>query len=97
MKKLETYGEMKLNALDVGTYTAEWDDEYGFVYTAKVVVTRKEQDPLYKDKDWLHNAYVVEKKTMQNIADIFGLTPMAILKWLRKHEIPTRDRGRRMG
>ena len=66
MKELETYEEMRLNTLDVGKYIAEWDDEYGFIYTAKVIVTRKEQDPLYKDKDWLNNAYTVEKKTMQN-------------------------------
>tara|TARA_A200000159_G_scaffold113478_1_gene106580 strand:- start:3683 stop:3976 length:294 start_codon:yes stop_codon:yes gene_type:complete len=94
MKKLETYGEMRLNTLDVGKYKAEWDDAYGFQYTATVIVKRKERIGLYRDKDWLNDAYTKQGMSMQTIADMFGITPMAIYKWLKKFDIPTRKRGR---
>jgi len=49
----------------------------------------------YRDFDWLHYAYVEKDMTMQEIADLFGKTPMTIYAWLKKHGIETRPRGRR--
>tara|TARA_Y100000004_G_C8939414_1_gene423551 strand:+ start:1478 stop:1777 length:300 start_codon:yes stop_codon:yes gene_type:complete len=94
MKELETYGEMRLNTLDVGRYKAEWEDEFGFLYTATVTVKRKERVGLYRDRDWLDDAYSKQGMSMQTIADMFGISPTAVHKWLRKFDIPTRQRGR---
>ena len=55
------------------------------------------ETPMYRDKVWLHEGYVVKARTIQSIASQFGLTPMSIHGWLKKLEIPTRSRGRRKG
>ena len=49
--------------------------------------------PKYKDRDWLFKKYIIEKKSMNEIAKICGKTAMTIRKWLIKHEIPTRPVG----
>ena len=49
----------------------------------------------YKNKVWLHEQYVVKNRTMKEIADACGKSPMTIQGWLRKHDITSRSRGRR--
>ena len=50
----------------------------------------RERKP-YWDRDWLHNAYVVQERSTGDLAAEFGVTDGAILFWLRKHGIPRRD------
>lgn len=40
---------------------------------------------LYKSKDWLYRRYVVQKKTMEDIAKECGVTVMTIHRSLREH------------
>ena len=49
----------------------------------------------YKNKAWLHEQYVVKNRTMKEIADACGKSPMTIQGWLKKHDIASRSRGRR--
>ena len=52
----------------------------------------------YKNRDWLYRAYVVERKTMQEIGDQFGVNRSVIRKFIVKFGIPTRSRSEaRMG
>ena len=41
-------------------------------------------------KDTLHNLYVIERKTLKEIGDIFGVTGECISKWLRQYNIQVR-------
>lgn len=52
-------------------------------------------EKLYRNADWLRNAYLKENKTMQEIGALFNVSAMTICTWLDKHEIETRSRGRR--
>lgn len=53
------------------------------------------EDKLYRDKAWLTEQYVTEGKTMQELGNMFSVSPMTIYSWLTKFDIPTRSRGRR--
>ena len=45
----------------------------------------------YRDKKWLHDQYVVKRKTTRDIANQCDLKcHVTILHWLKKHKIPTR-------
>ena len=44
----------------------------------------------YRDYDWLYDQYVIQKKTMAEIARECGKTPMTIHGWLKKHGIKSR-------
>lgn len=55
----------------------------------------KPSKPLYHRKEWLEEEYVTKNRTMADIAEQFGITPMSIHQWLGKHGIETRGRGRR--
>jgi len=50
---------------------------------------------LYREKEWLVENYVVKGLTMAELARTCGVSPMTIHLWLKKHEIPSRPRGRR--
>jgi hypothetical protein len=50
---------------------------------------------MYHNKEWLEEEYTVKGRTMADIAEQFGITPMSIHQWLGKHDIATRGRGRR--
>jgi DNA-binding phage protein len=39
---------------------------------------------LYKNKEWLYRRYVVQKKTMENIAQECGVTVMTIYRALKE-------------
>lgn len=53
------------------------------------------EDKKYRDRSWLVEQYINEERTMQEIGDMFGVSPMTIYTWLNKFDIPTRARGRR--
>tara|TARA_R100000152_G_C6674070_1_gene109645 strand:- start:368 stop:703 length:336 start_codon:yes stop_codon:yes gene_type:complete len=91
----KTIVRLKVEIEDIGSDEISWvDPDTEYEYRAKLVVVKREQDPLYKDKDWLHEKYVVEGLPCSAIGNMFGLSPMTIYKWLKKHDIPTRPRGR---
>jgi DNA-binding phage protein len=41
----------------------------------------------YKNKEWLYRRYVVQKKTMENIAQECGVTVMTIYRALKEKGI----------
>lgn len=45
------------------------------------------------DKDWLHQRYVLEQKSLYKIAEELGITPQAVKYWMTRHDIPARKRG----
>lgn len=71
-----------------------WKDEEGVTHIANIKV-RVELDPYYQDCNWLTQEYIEKERTMADIADEFGVSPMTINKWLNKHNIETRPRGGR--
>lgn len=52
------------------------------------------QDKAYRLKDILEELYTNRGMTMIEIGMQYGVSAMTINNWLRKHEIPTRRRGR---
>jgi hypothetical protein len=50
----------------------------------------REEKPFWS-RDWLEDEYVDNKKSAQDIGDMFGISAAAIMFWLRKHGIPRRD------
>jgi len=69
--------------------------ENGDKYIVEINVSKIPNKPLYQDRAWLTKEYVDKQRTMQEIADQFGVTPMSIHGWIRKFDIPSRPRGRR--
>ena len=62
-----------------------------------LVTTRSIPDaPFYRERDWLSENYIERDRTIADIAGEFAVTPMTIHHWLRRHEIPTRSRGRKV-
>lgn len=56
----------------------------------------------YKSAEWLREQYVLQRRTMQDIADECGVGLSAVRRFIRKFDIPTRDRseariGRKVG
>ena len=51
---------------------------------------------LYRDPAWLRHEYEVKQRTQADIASQFGVTAMAINRWLKLHDIETRPRGWKM-
>ena len=39
---------------------------------------------LYKNKDWLHRRYVIQRKSMEEIASECGVTAMTIYRALKE-------------
>jgi len=63
--------------------------DWGF--SGRIVKNTKD----YRNEEWLRKQYEVAGRSMADIADDYGVTPMAILKWLNKFNIETRARGRK--
>ncbi len=84
------------NMPSTGNFCLTWYDENDIRYVASIKV-RVELDPMYRDPRWLTEEYKDKERTMAEIADDFGVTPMTINKWLNKHNIETRRRGARKG
>ncbi len=51
---------------------------------------------LYRNPTWLRHEYEVKQRTQADIASQFGVTAMAINRWLKIHNIDTRPRGWKM-
>lgn len=49
--------------------------------------------PAYRDPKWLRQAYLVEKRTMEDIANEFDVGISTIQKYVERFGIPTRKRG----
>lgn len=62
--------------------------------TIEVSIRVEKSEKKYQDRAWLTEQYLDEERTMQDIADEFGVTPMCICTWLEKFGIETRSRGR---
>ena len=69
-------------------------EQDGRTYKLTYSVFEIEDKRLYREADWLKEEYLSKRRTLKSIADQFGLTPMSIHKWLRKHGIDTRPPGR---
>ena len=79
---------------DLGHYRIEVPSADGVLYL-DVECGMQPPKPMYHDRDWLVEQYIVSERTMAEIAREFCVTPMTINQWLRAHDIQTRPRGRR--
>ena len=52
-----------------------------------------EDEPIYRNAEWLYDMYVVREMSSQAVADAAGCTQPTILDWLKRHDIPTRPHG----
>lgn len=50
-------------------------------------------EPLYRDKEWLYQKYVVEKLSSLQIADLLGCHRTTVVKWLKRHDIPRKRKA----
>ena len=82
------------NEVELGKTRLEVETDNGLLYV-NISSGFIEGEKAYKDADWLAKMYVVQNKTMKEIADICNVTPMTINLWLNRLGIETRRRGRR--
>ncbi len=47
----------------------------------------------YRQRDWLHREYILNGRTLTDIGNECGVTPMTIHMWLDRLGLPTRPRG----
>lgn len=92
---LTTIFSNHLTDVGVGKMKEVVKTETGDKYTLEINVSKIPNKPLYQDRAWLTREYVDRGRTMQEIADQFGVTPMSIHGWVKKFDIPSRPRGRR--
>jgi hypothetical protein len=52
---------------------------------------------MYHDEAWLRREYIDKQRTQADIASQFGVTAMAINRWLRIYNIESRPRGWKRG
>jgi hypothetical protein len=57
----------------------------------KYVEGHYRKDALYKNKEWLYDAYVIQKRTLQDIARQFDIYHGTIRKFMKKFAIPARN------
>ena len=76
-----------------GTGQMEFEED-GQKYLLTYKVKKIQPIPLFRNKEWLTEEYITKERTMQSIANEFGVSSMAICHWLQKHDIDTRPRGR---
>tara|TARA_R110000787_G_scaffold262120_2_gene367457 strand:- start:3448 stop:3765 length:318 start_codon:yes stop_codon:yes gene_type:complete len=67
----------------------------GATYSVKLEALVIREDKLYRNEEWLREAYTNNGKTMAELATMFSVSPMTICTWLDKFSIETRSRGRR--
>lgn len=53
--------------------------------------------PILRQRDWLYDQYVTQKKTMHQIAEDLGCSNSTVSNWLRHHNIHIRDRSEAQG
>ncbi len=71
-----------------------WRDDDGGTIYADILIRLKPPTPPYRKKDYLVTEYIENHRSCQDIGDENGVSAMSIHNWLRKHDIPTRPRGR---
>ena len=80
--------------IEIGqTYEIKSTDNTSVLLVVKACIITPEK--LYRDAEWLSNAYTVQNKTMAELGTMFNVSPMTICTWLDKFGIDTRSRGRR--
>lgn len=62
-------------------------------YKVNITLIEKNKPRKYRDPVWLKEAYLVDNRSMKDIATEFDITPAAVHQWLTKHNIETRKRG----
>jgi len=60
---------------------------------AQPKISEKNTNPKLKDKEWLYQKYIIEKKSLKIIAEEIGLYQDAISKALKNNDIPIRDQS----
>ncbi len=85
----------ELHLEELGAKRIEIQSKAGNTFYVNCEFGMKPQGPLYQDKEWLIEHYVKRGSTMVELSSMFGVTPMTIHLWLKKHNIPSRPRGRR--
>ena len=80
---------------ELGATRFEIETESGDTLYVNCELGVRPTGPLYRDKEWLVENYVNQGKTMVELSSMFGVPPMTIHLWLKKHNIPSRPRGRR--
>jgi len=80
----------KLNLHQVGDM-AVWDAEDKFLY---VNGEKKKFPALYEDKEWLDNAYNIQKLPIKEISEICGVSYSHIRKWLREFKLTDAERAK---
>lgn len=82
---------VQMNDFRSDRYEIERD---GYTLFLDVTYGSVPDEPLYRDPQWLSDAYEGEGRTMADIARQFGVSAMTIHGWLKKHGIESRPRGR---
>jgi len=91
--KIEENGKETETPLTIGSRVLiSLDDKLHWVTLSAGLA---EQGTPYRDREWLSNIYHTQNKTLKEIAELCGVSPMTINQWLVKHGIPSRSRGRR--
>lgn len=85
---------IRLDSIEAGTHNKTYTciscaERVRFQYNLSMTTGKR----LYVNSSWMRNQYLDQGKTMQEIAEICGVTAMTIRDWLIKHNIPTRSRG----
>lgn len=60
-----------------------------FEYSIRIIVDK----PLYRDRNWLHEQYIINGKSMSAIGKMCNVSAMTIRWWMQTYEIPARGRG----
>ena len=81
---LEGSNEKTISCRNCGSYVA-------FEYSIRVVEDR----PMYRERDWLYEQYVIKKKSMAAVGKMCGVSAMTIRGWIQNHGIQARSRGQK--
>mgnify|MGYP003120308310 FL=1 len=88
-------GTMKNITKVIDTLTTVVECEHCGRGTVLALTIQKPPNQDYRDKDWLQAHYTVNCRSMAEIGEMCGVTPMTIYQWLKRHGIETRKRGRK--
>ena len=84
LQSLEGSDEKTLSCRGCGSYVA-------FEYSIRTVEDR----PLYRDRDWLYEQYIIQKKSMSAVGKLCGVSAMTIRGWIKNHGLSARSRGQK--
>ena len=87
--------EMKITIEGEGNQYHELDFGDGQQYYVSIHYGPMTNEKLYHDAKWLKEQYVKKDRTMKEIGNQCGVSPMTINMWLNRFGIETRSRGRR--